>query len=49
MTAKSVNGKENVFMASHSVTEFFDTYGYMHRQVVKEKLIDTFVAKLKKF
>lgn len=49
MTAKSANGKENAFMATHSVTEFFDSYGYMHRQVVKEKLIDTFVAKLKKF
>ena len=29
------------------VTEFFDTYGYMHRDCVKAKLIDRFMADLK--
>lgn len=41
-----LSGEPKQFTKSYQVTEFFDTYGYMHRQQVKEKVIDQFVKDL---
>jgi len=41
-----VFNREKEITAKHEVTELFDSYGYMHRQVVKEKVIDNFMSSL---
>ncbi len=41
--AKSKSGITKEITAKHEVTELFDSYGYMHRQVVKAKVIDSFM------
>lgn len=46
--AKSANGLLKEINASYEVTALFDTYGYMHRQAVKEKVIDDFMSKINK-
>jgi hypothetical protein len=33
---------------TYQVTELIDTYGYLHRYAVKEKVIDDFLARLNK-
>lgn len=46
IVAKAKSGITKEIIAKHEVTELFDSYGYMHRQVVKAKVIDSFMSSL---
>lgn len=46
IVAKAKSGITKEITAKHEVTELFDSYGYMHRQVVKAKVIDSFMSSL---
>lgn len=48
IVAKSKEGITKEITWKHKVTDLFDTYGYMHRQVVKTKVIDYFMTSLQK-
>jgi hypothetical protein len=48
IVAKAKSGITKEITAKHEVTELFDSYGYMHRQVVKAKVIDNFMSSLQK-
>jgi hypothetical protein len=46
IVAKSKEGIKKEINEKYDVTELFDTYGYMHRQAVKTKVIDSFMSSL---
>ena len=48
IVAKAKSGITKEITAKHEVTELFDSFGYMHRQVVKAKVIDNFMSSLQK-
>ena len=43
-----VFGSSAVSQFTVDVTELFDTYGHMHRQQVKEKIVDRVAQEIKK-